>query len=131
MKAKITELTHQELGDILSFVNAEGYFALDYDREAWSQLPCKTEDPCFEDKLADMLLAGESITITDCDAEGDVYADGKLDEDENGVYTLRLDDFLEWGDPHLAYEILEGDGDAWTAHMFIQKVMFHGEVIYG
>lgn len=130
MKSKITELTHHELGDILSFVNDEGHFGLDYSKEIWAQLSNKTEDPCFEDKLADMLLAGKSITIIDYDADGAVYADGKLDEDENGIYTLRIEDFLEWGDPHLAYEILEGDGDAWTAYEFIQKVMFHGEIIY-
>lgn len=133
MKSRIIELTNEELADILSFVNASGYFELNYNREDWMQLAdCqKTEDPCFEDKLADLLIAGKTITLTDYDAEGDVYADGKLDEYDNGVYTLCLEDFFEWGDPHLAHEIIEGDGDAYTAHMFIQKVMFHGEVIYG
>lgn len=133
MKSRIIELTNEELADILSFVNASGYFELNYNREDWMQLADsqKTEDPCFEDKLADLLIAGKTITLTDYDAEGDVYADGKLDEYDNGVYTLRLEDFFEWGDPHLAHEIIEGDGDAYTAHMFIQKVMFHGEVIYG
>lgn len=129
MKSRIIELTREELVDILASVNDGGQFELSYNKNVWSRIPHGAETPCFEDKLADMLVAGESITIIDHYAEGEVYADGKLDEDGNGVYTLRH--FLEWGDPAAAHEILEGDGDVWTAHEFIQKVMFHGEVIYG
>lgn len=134
MQSKITELLHDDLVCILSFVHDFGYFGLSYDREEWKELSddLKTDDPCFEDKLADMLLAGRAITVIDFDAAGELYSPyGLLDEDGNGIYGVTMEDFFEWGDAPLAYEIIEGDGDAYTAHEFIQKVLFRGEVIYG
>lgn len=134
---KVTALSHDELVDILSTaLYGCDYLGADYDRKVYKALVEKgvTEGDCFEDKLADMLLNGEKITIIDYYAEGEVYKNGVL-EDEDGVYELTLADFLEACSSEEGYEyaktlLIDEDGDYFTANNLLQIIMF-GEVIYG
>lgn len=54
MKARITELNHEDLVDLIStaFTGNES-MGIDYDSDAWKALPeeKKTKDPCFEGEL--------------------------------------------------------------------------------
>ena len=69
MKTKITvtELDHEDLVNLLSTaLYGSSWFEADYDNNIYKSLEIKEGD-CFEDKLADMLLAGHKITIIDLD----------------------------------------------------------------
>lgn len=133
----VTEINHEELVNLLSMaLDASSWFEADYNREVYNSLTDTIGD-CFEDKLADMLIAGHNITITDYYAEGMSYSnkfvkfEGKQD---NAVYEVCLKDFLEVASTMQGFElikqVLDGDGDYWTADAFLQRVVF-GEEIYG
>lgn len=134
---KVLAFTHEELVDLLSTaLCGSSWFDADYDRAIYKTLT-ETNGDCYEDKLADMLLAGHTITITDVTAEGEMYSDKcvRIDEDdESAVYEVKLEDFLQTASTEDGYrlvmEVLSGDGDFWTADAFLQRVVF-GEVIYG
>jgi hypothetical protein len=131
----VTELEHEELVDLLSTaLYGSSWFGAGYDHKIYDSLVEKQGD-CFEDALADMLLAGHKITITDYEAEGEKYSDKfvKFNGDE-AVYEVNLQDFLKVASTKRGYklveEVLSGDGDYWTADAFLQTVVF-GEEIYG
>lgn len=134
---KVLSFTHDELVNLLSTaLYGSSWFDADYDRTIYNTLE-KTNGDCYEDKLADMLLAGYKITIIDMEAEGEKYSDKcvRIDEDdESAVYEVRLEDFLQTASTkdgyRLVMEVLSGDGDFWTADAFLQRVVF-GEEIYG
>ena len=134
---KVTQFEHEELVDLLSTaLYGSSWFEADYDSKIYETLKVKNGE-CFEDKLADMLLSGHTITITDLEAEGEKYSnkfvrfEGKY---EAAVYELNLKDFLKTASTkrgfQLVEEVLSGDGDYWTADAFLQMVVF-GEEIYG
>ena len=134
---KVTAMTHDELVDLLSTSLYDStWFAASYDKNIYESLESKTGE-CFEDKLADMLLSGHKITITDVEADGEKYSDkcvrfeGRYDD---AVYEVGLDDFLEVASTQTGYrllqEVLSGEGDYYTADSFLQRVVF-GEEIYG
>lgn len=134
---KVTAFEHEELVDILStaLYGCE-WTTTDYDWKAWNKLPNKTENICFEDKLADCLLAGLPIYITDLEAEGERYGnvcESIINEDIT-EYIVTLDRILETASTPEGYElvkeILDGNGDYYTANNFLQLVMFD-EIIYG
>ena len=137
MKTKITvtELTHEDLVDLLSTaLYGSSWFEADYDGNIYNSLKNKEGD-CFEDALADMLLAGHKITIIDYYAEGESYSKKCVGFDgESAVYEITLKDFLKTASTKrgfkLVEEVLDGDGDFWTADAFLQRVVF-GEEIYG
>lgn len=133
----VTEINHEELVNLLSMaLDASSWFEADYNSEVYNSLT-DTNGDCFEDKLADMLIAGHNITITDYYAEGMSYStnfvkfEGKYD---NAVYEVCLKDFLEVASTRQGFElikqVLDGDGDYWTADAFLQRVVF-GEEVYG
>lgn len=134
---KVHSFTHNELVDLLSTaLYGSSWFDADYDRTIYNKLE-KTNGDCYEDKLADMLLAGCKITIIDMEAEGEKYSDKcvRIDEDdESAVYEVRLEDFLQTASTKEGYQlvmdVLSGEGDFYTADAFLQRVVF-GEVIYG
>lgn len=137
MKAKIlvTELSHEELTDLLSTsLYGSSWFSAKYDKEVYKSLKNKNED-CFEDKLADMLLAGHKITIVDTMAEGESYSNKfvRLDGD-CAEYEIGLNDILKTASSKTGYELLKdvlsGEGDYFTADAFLQRVVF-GKEIYG
>jgi hypothetical protein len=137
MKVKIlvTELSHEELTDLLSTsLYGSSWFSSKYDKEVYKSLKNKNGD-CFEEKLADMLLAGHKITIVDTMAEGESYSNKfvRLDGD-CAEYEIGLNDILKTASSKTGYELLKdvlsGEGDYFTADAFIQRVVF-GKEIYG
>ena len=137
MKTKITvtELNHEDLVNLLSTaLYGSNWFAASYDKKIYESLT-ETEGDCFEDVLADMLLAGHKITITDYYAEGESYSKKCVGFDDDAAeYEVTLKDFLHTASTKsgfkLVEEVLDGDGDFWTADAFLQRVVF-GEEIYG
>lgn len=134
---KVTEIEHDELVDLLSTaLYGSTWFDASYNKEVYESLT-KTTGECFEDKLADMLLNGHKITITDLEAEGESYSEnfvrfeGKF---QNAVYEVELKDFLEIASTKKGFRLLEdvlsGEGDYYTADAFLQRVVF-GEEVYG
>lgn len=134
---KVLSFTHDDLVNLLSTaLYGSSWFYADYDRTIYNTLK-KTNGDCFEDKLADMLLAGHTITIIDMEAEGEKYSDKcvRIDEDdESAVYEVELKDFLKTASTkdgyQLVVDVLSGDGDFYTADAFLQRVVF-GEEVYG
>lgn len=134
---KVLSFTHDDLVNLLSTaLYGSSWFYAEYDRTIYDTLK-KTKGDCFEDKLADMLLAGHKITIVDMDAEGVKYSDKCVridEEDESAVYEVKMEDFLQTASTkdgyNLVTEVLSGDGDFWTADAFLQRVVF-GEEVYG
>lgn len=134
---KVVSLNHDELVDLLSTaLDGSSWFDASYDRKIYDTLT-NTKGKCFEDKLADMLLAGHKITIVDMEAEGVSYSNkcvGFEKETESAIYEVKLDDFLKIASTTTGYklinEVLSGEGDYWTADSFLQQVVF-GEEIYG
>ena len=149
MKARITELNHDELVDLISTAfTGNDSMGIDYDYDEWKALPeeKKTKDPCFEDKCADLLLCGHTITIADYEAEeyglngpkgkmvkndgwGNCYADNV------GIYEISYQDILEAcssekGLPWATEMFVDENGDYWTGYNLIQIAMF-GDIIYG
>lgn len=137
MKTKITvtEINHEELVDLLSTALYDSsWFGADYDRNIYEKLE-NTTGECFEDKLADMLLAGHQITITDYEADGESYSNKctKITSSGNAVYKIGLDDILKVASTKTGFkllgEVLDGTGDYYTADAFLQRVVF-GEKVY-
>ena len=134
---KVTEFEHEELVDLLSTaLCGSSWFEADYDSKIYETLKVKNGE-CFEDKLADMLLAGHKITIIDHEADGESYSNNFVrfeGEYESAVYEVGLKDFLKTASTKRGYqlvdEVLSGDGDYWTADAYLQMVVF-GEEIYG
>lgn len=138
MKTKITvtSLDHEELVDLLSTaLEGSNWFGASYNRELYESIK-ETHGYCLEDKLADMLLSGHQITITDYEAEGESYSSKctRITADGNAVYKIGLDDILKVASTKKGYqllsEVLDGTGDYYTADAFLQRVVF-GEEIYG
>lgn len=138
MKTKITVTTieHGELVDLLSTaLEGSSWFAASYDKTLYESIQ-ETHGYCLEDKLADMLLAGHKITITDYEADGESYSSKctRITADGDAVYKVGLEDFLKVASTKTGFkllnEVLDGTGDYWTADAFLQRVVF-GEEIYG
>lgn len=138
MKTKITvtAIEHGELVDLLSTaLEGSSWFEASYDKTLYESIQ-ETHGYCFEDKLADMLLAGHKITITDYEADGESYSSKctRITADGDAVYKVGLEDFLKVASTkkgfELLNEVLDGTGDYWTADAFLQRVVF-GEEIYG
>lgn len=112
------------------------WFDAEYDKNLYRTLKVTNGD-CFEDKLADMLLAGHKIKIIDTEAEGEKYSNKFVcfeGKDECAVYELELKDFLKTASTNrgfqLVSDVLSGDGDYYDADAFLQRVVF-GEEVYG
>ena len=138
MKTKITvtEINHEEFVDLLSTaLEGSSWFAASYDKTLYESIQ-ETHGYCFEDKLADMLLAGHKITITDYEADGESYSSKctRITADGDAVYKVGLEDFLKVASNKTGFkllsEVLDGTGDYYTADAFLLRVVF-GEEIYG
>lgn len=134
---KVTSLTHDELVDLLSTaLYGSSWFDASYNNKIYDTLANKN-GKCFEDKLADMLLAGHKITIMDMEAEGESHSNKCIGFDsktESAIYEVKMEDFLKVASTKTGYklitDVISGDGDYWTADAFLQRVVF-GEEIYG
>lgn len=135
---QVTGVTHEELVNLFStaFYGNE-YMGANYDKNELNQIPeDKREGDCFEDFLADMILNGKSIQVTDYLAEGEDY--GCLNcypaeyDDEFIVYDLELEDILKGLSSEVNFrmmqEIQSGEGDMFTAYTLIQRIIFGIEI---
>ena len=142
VRITVTELSHEDLVDILSTaLYGCDYLGVGYDHKTWEEIPeDKKEGHCYEDHLADMLLNGHWISITDFYAEGEIYKGRKhpmpttLSKSGNATYCLALQDILWACNTEHGYklltETLSGEGDYFTANNLLQIALF-GEEIYG
>ena len=137
---RVTKLTHDDLVNILSTaLYANDIIGASYNNKIYESLE-NTNGHCFEDKLADMLLAGHSIRFYDYEAYGESHSDKCIgfeddyDEDSIGVYEVCLQDFLDTASTKEGYrlvnEAISGEGDYYIAFNFLQRLLF-GEEIYG
>lgn len=132
----VTAIEHDELADLLSTALYDSsWFGADYDSDTYKKLE-NTTGECFEDKLADMLLAGHQITITDYEADGESHSSKctRITSSGNAIYKVGLGDFLKVASTKTGFkllnEVLDGTGDYYTADAFLQRVVF-GEEVYG
>jgi len=150
IRITVTELSHEDLVNILSTaLYGCDYLQVDYDREFWKSIPeDKKSGDSYEDHLADILLNGGAIELTDIESDGELYktrgVPSRVEKEispynpnelyEVGVYTLRLKAILKACSSERGYklltETLSGEGDYFTANNLLQIAMF-GEEIYG
>lgn len=136
---QVIGVTHEELVNLFStaFYGNENMGA-HYDRHELDQIPeDKREGDCFEDFLADMILNGKSIQVTDYLAEGEAYGDLPSYpeyDDEFIVYDVTLEDILQGLSSGVNFQMMQeiqsGEGDMFTAYGLMQRIVF-GEEIYG
>ena len=137
---QVTGVTHEELVNLFStaFYGNE-YMGANYDKNELDQIPeDKREGDCFEDFLADMILNGKSIQVTDYLAEGEVYehlpSHPAEYDDEFIVYDVTLEDILQGLSSGVNFQMMQeiqsGEGDMFTAYGLMQRIIF-GEEIYG
>lgn len=138
----VTKLEQKELVNLLSTaLYGSSYFSASYNKKIYEAVSKDNEEcfnnKCFEDILAEILLAGHKIIITDYEAEGVSYSDkcvGFDIEDESADYEISLNDILKVASTQRGYRLLEdvlsGEGDQFAADAFLQIVVF-GEEVYG
>ena len=128
---KILKLTLAELSDIIStaFYGNE-YMAVDYQGNP------STFHDFFEDNVAQVLLDGGTILVTDqAQLEGDTYGDLPKYVDNDGyiTYKVTLEDILKGASNleciEMIQSLLNGDGDMYTGWNLFQRIVF-GEIIY-
>lgn len=149
-KTTITELTHEDLVNLFSTaLYGSSYLSADWD----DNLPTN-EDSCYEDTIADILLAGGHVYVKDHYAEGTKFRDwASFDEDENAIYPIRMCDIIKgleksadgtfkaegnWRDCAISFARQSFDAflnertdwDAVTADCLMQIILFD-EIIYG
>lgn len=129
---KILKLTLEELSDIISTAfYGNNYMAVDYQGNP------STFHDCFEDNVAQVLLDGGTILVTDqAQLEGDTYGDLPKYVDNDGyiTYKVTLEDILKGASNLECLEMIQslfkGDGDMYTGWNLFQRIVF-GEIIYG
>lgn len=129
---KILKLSLEELSDIISTAfYGNDYMAVDYQGNP------STFHDCFEDNVAQVLLDGGTILVTDqAQLEGDTYGDLPKYVDNDGyiTYKVTLDDILNGASTFECLEmiqsLLNGDGDMYTGWNLFQIIVF-GDLIYG
>lgn len=143
----INEITHDDLVNLFSTgLYGSEYLQAFYDSPMYHALPDASDDDCFEDKLARMLLNGKEIYLIDCYAEDKDDYYGKLphewDSERGMVYTITLKDVVkgleracidDGYDAKCFYDLCYDDAynlDLPKAENLLQIIMF-GEAIYG
>lgn len=135
---KVTEITHDELVSIFSMLYTTDDFQFAYNKKNYAQIPeDKREEDCLEDKVADCLLNGFKVAVTDTYAGGEVYNENlecEIGNDGAVTYYVGLQDFLNGFSNKDAIEhvkdLADENDDYTTAYCLIQYVLF-GEQIYG
>lgn len=149
MKFKVTELSHEELVDLISTAfTGNNVMGITYNRGDYNDIPeeMRTPNPCIEDKCADILLAGGTITVADYEAEdyGLHGTRGRMVEndgwsncgaDKVGLYDISYLDILDACShvaclPLVTSLFVDESGDFWDAYNLIQVATF-GEIVYG
>lgn len=118
-KTTITELGHDDLVDLFSTaLYGSSYLSADYTIEDRKSVDVSNDD-CYEDIIAKILLAGKSIEVTDHYAGGCSY--GSLpyrfqdedDDDSSIIYRVTLDDIIQ-GLERAADGTFNAGDDEWT-----------------
>lgn len=143
MEIKVTSFNHEDLVNILSTaLYGCDYLSADYEQTDYEFVPeDQREGDCYEDKMADILLNGSPIYVTDYYAEGESM--GKLpfrldaDDPADGpvTYQVYIKDFYKGastkeGMGYATELLIKEEGDYYTANNLLQIILF-GEVVYG
>lgn len=112
IQVTITELTHDDLVELFSTaLTGSSYLSADYEESIEYD-----EEDCFEDILANILLHGGCIKVSDYYSEGDIYGElpHEIDED-NGctTYYVTYDD-IKRGLERAADGTFNAGNDEWT-----------------
>ena len=129
---KLLELTHEELSDIITTAFYDNpNMAVDYEGT-----PSIIHD-CFEDNVAQVLLDGGTILVTEqAQEDGDTYGDLPKYVDNDGyiTYKVTLENILKGASNQECLRMIEDieseEGDMFTAWNLMQIIVF-GEIIYG
>lgn len=148
LKSKVTDITHDDLVNLLSTALYGSYcIAADYSVEDYKSLDNLSENDCYEDKMAKILLSGKSIILSDMYAEDAEDFYGKLphswdEENQTMDYEVTLKDIVKgiekalnnggW-DAECAMNLIDEDScelDLEEAENLVQIIIF-GKQIYG
>lgn len=118
-KTTITELSHDDLVDLFSTaLYGSSYLSADYTIEDRKSV-APSDDDCYEDIIAKILLSGKSVEVTDDYAEGCSYGSlpyrfqDKDDDDSSVIYRVTLDD-IKRGLERAADGTFNAGNDEWT-----------------
>ena len=118
-KITITELSHNDLVDLFSTaLYGSSYLSADYTIEDRKSVDV-SDDDCYEDIIAKILLSGKSIEVTDNYAEGCPYGSlpyrfqDKDDDDSSVIYRVTLDDIIR-GLEKASDGTFNAGNDEWT-----------------
>ena len=140
MKFKVTEISREELSDLISCaIYGNDYMGVNIKSKHWEMLveikPELESVRYFEDKCAYLLLNNGCIYVTDMEAEEEVYGnlphtiDAKTGE---VTYQVKLEDVLNGlSNEEVRWAITDWDNmDLTSAYAIMQAIAF-GEVVYG
>ena len=118
-KITITELSHNDLVDLFSTaLYGSSYLSADYTIEDRKSVDV-SDDDCYEDIIAKILLSGKSIEVTDNYAEGCSYGSlpyrfqDKDDDDSSVIYRVTLDNIIR-GLEKASDGTFNAGNDEWT-----------------
>ena len=144
-KIQVTKLTHEEIVNILAtafYGNNEMEVSYpdsmddmaSYIKTYWKET--RTETMTWEDKLAEILERGGTLTVIDYeDYDNDNGYNGEEPNKDKGIHPLTLKKLLDACSTREGYKyakalLVDEDGDFYDAWNIIQIAMF-GEVVYG
>lgn len=115
----ITEITHEDLVNLFSTaLYGSTYLSADYTIEDKKSIDV-SEDDCYEDIIAKILLSGKSVEVTDDYAEGCSYGSlpykfyDKDDDDSSVIYFVNLES-IKRGLERAAGGTFNAGNDEWT-----------------
>ena len=118
-KTTISKLSHDDLVDLFSTaLYGSSYLSADYTIEDRKSVDV-SDDDCYEDIIAKILLSGKSVEVTDDYAEGCSYGSlpyrfqDKDDDDSSAIYRITLDDIIR-GLEKAADGTFNAGNDEWT-----------------
>lgn len=118
-KTTITELSHNDLVNLFSTaLYGSSYLSADYTIEDRKSVDV-SDDDCYEDIIAKILLSGKSVEVTDDYAEGCSYGSlpyrfqDKDDDDSSVIYRVTLDD-IKRGLERASDGTFNAGNDEWT-----------------
>ena len=155
-QTKITELTKEDLVDLFSTaLYGSNYLSADYEAEE------EEKGDCYEETIANVLLNGKTIKVTDSYADGVHYGElpHQFNEDCDTIYTLRLDDIIagleksangtfnvgendeympDWKDRNIAFAKRSFEAMAWNEREWdaitadcLMQIILFNEIVYG
>lgn len=118
-KTTITELSHDDLVDLFSTaLYGSSYLSADYTIDDRKSVDV-SDDDCYEDIIAKILLSGKSVEVTDNYAEGSSYGSlpyklyDKDDDYSSVIYFVNLES-IKRGLERAADGTFNAGNDEWT-----------------